>query len=184
MTRRTLTITAVVVAAAALTGCASQTDPTSSQPHVSVPAEASATPTSDAGQPKITGPGQVSAAPSTQASAPADAEDQIDPAQQGAAEGAASGFVSAYVDKSITGDAWVQGWMPYLTTQAQAAYEGTSQQAVPGTTLSGTVTLEDGGTNGAAIADVPTDAGTYTVQLNQVNGSWKVLRAILPGEDG
>ena len=67
--------------------------------------------------------------------------------------------------------------------QAQAAYEGTSQQAVPGTTLAGTVKLEDGGTNGAAIVDVPTDAGTYTVQLNQVNGSWKVLRAILPAED-
>lgn len=184
MTRRTIAIAAVVVAATALTGCASQSDPTSTQPHVSVPAEASTTPTSDAGQPKITGPGQVSAAPSSQASAPADAEDQIDAAQEGAAEGAASGFVSAYVDKSITGDAWAAGWMPYLTTQAQAAYEGTSQQAVPGTTLRGTVTLEDGGTNGAAIADVPTDAGAYTVQLNQVNGSWKVLRAILPGEDG
>ncbi|TCU82290.1 hypothetical protein EDF52_113136 [Curtobacterium sp. PhB42] len=184
MTRPSVAIATAVVIAAALTGCAStDSDATSSQPQVSVPGAApSATATADAEQPKITGPGQVTA--SAQPTAPADAEDAITPAQEGAATGAASGFVSAYVDKRVTGDAWAKGWMPYLTTQAQAAYEGTSQQAVPGTTLSGTVQLEDGGTNGAAIVDVPTDAGTYTVQLNQVNGSWKVLRAILPGEDG
>lgn len=183
MNRTTLAIATAAVVAAALTGCAS----TTAQPSVSVPAAAPTdSATTESGQPKITGPGQVSASASAvpQASAPTDAEDPIGAAQEGAATGAASGFVSAYVDKSVSGDAWVQGWMPYLTTQAQAAYEGTSQRAVPGTTLTGTVTLEDGGTNGAAIADVPTDAGTYTVQLNQVNGSWKVLRAILPGEDG
>jgi hypothetical protein len=182
VTRGAIAAAAAVVIVAALTGCAGQSDPTSSRPQVSVPAEASGAATSDAGQPKITGPGQVSA--SAQPSAPADAEDPITAAQEGAATGAASGFVSAYVDKTVTDDAWVKGWMPYLTTQAQAAYEGTSQQAVPGTTLTGTVKLESGGTNGAAIVDVPTDAGTYTVQLNQVSGSWKVLRALLPGEDG
>ncbi|MCE0459431.1 hypothetical protein [Curtobacterium flaccumfaciens] len=184
MSRGAIAAAAAVVIVAALTGCAGQSDPTSSKPQVSVPAETSGAATSDAGQPKITGPGQVSASASAQPSAPADAEDPITAAQEGAATGAASGFVSAYIDKTVTGDAWVKGWMPYLTTQAQAAYEGTSQQAVPGTTLTGTVKLEDGGTNGAAIVDVPTDAGTYTVQLNQVNGSWKVLRALLPGEDG
>ena len=178
MNRTTLAIATAVVIAAALTGCAS----TPAQPSVSVPAAApTGAATSDDGQPKVTGPGQVT--PSAQPTAPVNAEDPITSTQEGAATGTASGFVSAYVDKSITGDAWAKGWMPYLTTQAQAAYEGTNQQAVPGTTLSGTVKLEDGGTNGAAIVDVPTDAGTYTVQLNQVNGSWKVLRAILPGED-
>jgi hypothetical protein len=176
--RTSLAIATAVVVAAALTGCAS----TPPQPSVSVPASApTSAATSDDGQPKVTGPGQVT--PSAQPTAPVNAEDPITPTQEGAATGTASGFVSAYVDKSVTGDAWAKGWMPYLTTQAQAAYEGTSQRAVPGTTLSGTVKLEDGGTNGAAIVDVPTDAGTYTVQLNQVNGSWKVLRAILPGED-
>lgn len=181
MNRTTLAIAAAAVVAAALSGCAS----TTAQPSVSVPAAApTGAATADGGQPKITGPGQVSASAIPQASAPANAEDPITAAQEGAATGAASGFVSAYVDKSVSGDAWVQGWMPYLTMQAQAAYEGTSQRAVPGTTLTGTVTLEDGGTNGAAIADVPTDAGTYTVQLNHVDGTWKVLRAILPGEDG
>jgi hypothetical protein len=175
--RTSLAITTAVVVAAALTGCAS----TPAQPSVSVPAAPTGAATSDDGQPKVTGPGQVT--PSAQPTAPVNAEDPITPTQEGAATGTASGFVSAYVDKSVTGDAWAKGWMPYLTTQAQAAYEGTSQQAVPGTTLSGTVKLEGGGTNGAAIVDVPTDAGTYTVQLNQVNGSWKVLRAILPGED-
>ena len=178
MNRTTLAIAAAAVVAAALTGCAS----TTAQPSVSVPAAApTSTGTAGAGQPKVTGPGQVT--PSAQPTAPVNAEDPITPTQEGAATGTASGFVSAYVDKSVTGDAWAKGWMPYLTTQAQAAYEGTSQRAVPGTTLAGTVKLEDGGTNGAAIVDVPTDAGTYTVQLNQVNGSWKVLRAILPGED-
>jgi hypothetical protein len=176
--RTRLAIGAAVVVAAALSGCAS----TPAQPSVSVPAPApTSAATGDDGQPKVTGPGQVT--PSAQPTAPVNAEDPITPTQEGAATGTASGFVSAYVDKSVTGDVWAKGWMPYLTTQAQAAYEGTSQRAVPGTTLSGTVKLEDGGTNGAAIADVPTDAGTYTVQLNQVNGSWKVLRAILPGED-
>lgn len=178
MNRTSLAIATAVVIAAALTGCAS----TSAPPSVSVPAAApTSAATSDDGQPKVTGPGQVT--PSAQPTAPVNAEDPITPTQEGAATGTASGFVSAYVDKSVTGDAWAKGWMPYLTTQAQAAYEGTNQQAVPGTTLSGTVKLEDGGTNGAAIVDVPTDAGTYTVQLNQVNGAWKVLRAVLPGED-
>ena len=177
MSRTSLAIATAVVVAAALTGCAS----TPAQPSVSVPAAAPTGAATSDGQPKVTGPGQVT--PSAQPTAPVNAEDPITPTQEGAATGTASGFVSAYVDKSITGDAWAKGWMPYLTTQAQAAYEGTSQRAVPGTTLSGTVKLEDGGTNGAAIVDVPTDAGTYTVQLNQVNGSWKVLRAVLPGED-
>jgi len=177
VSRTSLAIATAVVVAAALTGCAS----TPAQPSVSVPAAAPTGAATSDGQPKVTGPGQVT--PSAQPTAPVNAEDPITPTQEGAATGTASGFVSAYVDKSVTGDAWAKGWMPYLTTQAQAAYEGTSQRAVPGTTLSGTVKLEDGGTNGAAIVDVPTDAGTYTVQLNQVNGSWKVLRAVLPGED-
>ena len=116
MTRRTITIAAAVVvaASAALTGCASQTDPRSAQPHVSVPAEASATPTDDAGQPKITGPGQVSAAPSTQASAPADAEDQIEAALGGAAAIKAAHGVSFTVRST-------EAFSPFLTlTDLQA----------------------------------------------------------------
>lgn len=184
MTRAMRGIVTAVAITTALAGCASTTtDPTSPQPTVSVPAEPTATATGgrDAKQPTITGPGQVNAAPSTPASAPADADDQIDAAQEGAATGAASGFVAAYVDKTVTGDAWSSAWMPYLTEQAQAAYEGTSQQRVPGSTLTGSAVLQAGATNGAAVVDVPTDAGTYTVQTNQVDGSWKVLRALLPG---
>lgn len=180
----TIAIAASLVVVATLTGCASQTDATSSRPQVSVPAEPQAATTRSAGQPTISGPGQVSAAPSTSASAPANADDRIDAAQEGAATGAASGFVAAYIDKTVTGAAWAKGWMPYLTVQAQAAYEGTSQQRVPGRTLTGTAILQDGATNGAAVVEVPTDAGTYSVQLNQVDGSWKVLRAILPGAAG
>jgi hypothetical protein len=176
-----LAIATAVVVTAVLTSCAGQPDTTSSQPKVSMPAEPSAAATGGAGQPTITGPGQVSAAPSTPASAPADANAPIDAAQEGAATGAASGFVAAYVDKTAAGTAWTKAWMPYLTGQAQAAYEGTSQQRVPGSTLTGTAVLQGGATNGAAVVDVPTDAGSYTVQLNQISGSWKVLRAILPG---
>lgn len=183
MNRQLGTLVIVAVLGTALVGCAGQTPeaaPTVTVPPVVNPSTAPETGT----QPTVAGPGQVTRSPSTTPSMPSDADSAIVPAEEGAAVGAASGFVAAFIAKDVAGATWQSGWEPFLAEQARAAYEDTDQRQVPGSSLTGTPAMQPGGTNGAAIVDVPTDAGTFQVQLNQVNGSWRVLRAVLPSAEG
>lgn len=110
--------------------------------------------------------------------------DSITPELAGKAEVAAQRFVAAFVSKNVTGQAWEDGYLPYLTPYSQTAYQGTGQANVPGTRVTGTPALAEEGTNTvtAAVVTVPTDAGTYTVQVfAQPTGAWLVQRAYLPG---
>lgn len=110
--------------------------------------------------------------------------DSVTPELAGKAEVAAQLFVAAFVSKSLTGQAWENGYLPYLTPYSQTAYQGTAQANVPGTRVTAAPALAEAGTNTvtAALVTVPTDAGTYTVQVfAQPSGQWLAQRAYLPG---
>lgn len=110
--------------------------------------------------------------------------DSITPELAGKAELAAQRFVAAFVSKDLTGQAWEDSYLGYLTPYSQTAYQGTGQSNVPGTRITGTPALAEEGTNTvtAALVTVPTDAGVYTVQVfAQPSGAWLAQRAYLPG---
>lgn len=109
---------------------------------------------------------------------------------------AAAGFVAAFTDHAAPADAWEKQYSSYLTKQAKTAYAGTDREQVPGTRVTGKAIVtagasaapvpgsadDDGDTDPVpAIVAVPTDAGRYTVNLQQQDGRWLVVSAQLPG---
>lgn len=110
--------------------------------------------------------------------------DSITPELAARAEVAADGFIRAFVRKDVSGQAWEDGYLVFLTPYSQKAYQGTGQTAVPGTQVTGSAALAEDGTNTAtsAVVTVPTDAGVYqVVTLVTGTGEWLVQRALLPG---
>ncbi|MBD8540595.1 hypothetical protein [Frigoribacterium sp. CFBP 8751] len=141
---------------------------------------------------------QVTSTPAASQSAQATVAPSTDdgPSEASALE-VASSFVAAFTDRSVSGQEWEAGYTRYLTPRAQVAYEGTGQSRVPGTQVTGDAVLEAGVTAEPvegdghdepsvlpAIVSVPTDAGAYTVNLQQVAGQWLVMSASLPTESG
>jgi hypothetical protein len=111
-------------------------------------------------------------------------------------ESAAAGFVAAFTNHQIPVDVWQKTYSGYLTEQAKTAYAGTDRGQVPGTRVTGKAIVtagasaapvpgsadDDGDTDPVpAIVAVPTDAGRYTVNLQQQDGRWLVVSAQLPG---
>ena len=141
---------------------------------------------------------QVTSTPTASQSAQATVAPSTDdgPSEASALE-VASSFVAAFTDRSVSGQEWEAGYTRYLTPRAQVAYEGTGQSRVPGTQVTADAVLEAGVTAEPvegeghdepsvlpAIVSVPTDAGAYTVNLQQVAGQWLVMSASLPTESG
>lgn len=111
-------------------------------------------------------------------------------------EAAAAGFVAAFTNHQVPVDVWQKTYSGYLTKQAKTAYAGTDRGQVPGTRVTGKAIVtagasaapvpgsadDDGDTDPVpAIVAVPTDAGQYTVNLQQQDGRWLVVSAQLPG---
>lgn len=111
-------------------------------------------------------------------------------------ESAAAGFVAAFTNHQVPVDVWQKTYSGYLTEQAKTAYAGTDRGQVPGTRVTGKAIVtegasaapvpgsadDDGDTDPVpAIVAVPTDAGRYTVNLQQQDGRWLVVSAQLPG---
>jgi hypothetical protein len=111
---------------------------------------------------------------------------------------AAAGFVAAFTDHQEPTDVWESTYSAYLTPQAKTAYQGTDRTQVPGTRVTGKAAVvagvsaapvpgaadDDGDTDPVpAIVTVPTDAGDYTVNLQQQDGRWLVVSAQLPGSE-
>lgn len=111
-------------------------------------------------------------------------------------ETAAAGFVAAFTNHQVPVDVWQKTYSAYLTKQAKTAYAGTDRGQVPGTRVTGKAIVtagasappvpgsadDDGDTDPVpAIVAVPTDAGRYTVNLQQQDGRWLVVSAQLPG---
>lgn len=140
----------------------------------------------------VPAPEQAKATPSTTAStAPAPTSTPSD-----TPEAAAAGFVTAFTNHQVPVDAWEKTFSGYLTEQARTAYAGTDRTQVPGTRVTGKAVVTAGVTAAPvpgsadddgesdpvpAIVTVPTDAGRYTVNLQQQDGRWLVVSAQLPG---
>ncbi|QZQ53754.1 hypothetical protein KZI27_01005 (plasmid) [Curtobacterium sp. TC1] len=142
-------------------------------------------------QTSVPAPEQAAATPTTTAStAPVPTSAPSD-----TPESAAAGFVTAFTDHQVPVDAWQKTYSDYLTEQAKTAYAGTDRTQVPGTRVTGKAVViagasaapvpgsadDDGESDPVpAIVTVPTDAGRYTVNLQQQGGRWLVVSAQLP----
>jgi hypothetical protein len=78
---------------------------------------------------------------------------------------------------------WANDLARWLTPQATADYSAVDPANIPATRITGPATLSVDETNGyGAMAAVPTNAGTYTVQLLRTgkDAPWKVHRLTPP----
>jgi hypothetical protein len=78
---------------------------------------------------------------------------------------------------------WANDLARWLTPQATADYSGVDPANIPATRVTGPATLSVDETNGFGVtAAVPTNAGTYTVQLLRTgkDAPWKVHRLTPP----
>jgi hypothetical protein len=78
---------------------------------------------------------------------------------------------------------WANDLARWLTPQATAAYSAVDPANVPASRVTGPATLSVDEANGfGAMAAVPTNAGTYTVQLLRTakDAPWKVHRLTPP----
>ncbi|RNL51737.1 hypothetical protein [Arthrobacter oryzae] len=80
-------------------------------------------------------------------------------------------------------DKWANDLARWLTPQATADYSAVDPSNIPVSRVTGTATLSVDGANGFGVmAAVPTNAGTYTVQLLRTakDAPWKVNRLTPP----
>ncbi|MFF2772823.1 hypothetical protein ACFVUP_37570 [Streptomyces bacillaris] len=113
--------------------------------------------------------------------APQDAGQLLDAAQrtieQGAAIAVAERAMHAYARPALPASVWLEGIAGFLTPQAVAAYRYTDPSQVPVTAVTGVGVAgagEDYVTN--ATVTVPTNVGTYTLQLTrpELSAGWLV----------
>ena len=79
---------------------------------------------------------------------------------------------------------WANDLARWLTAQATADYSAVDPANIPASTVTGKATLTVDESNGyGVIAKVPTNAGTYTLQLLRTgqDAPWKVNRLTPPG---
>lgn len=91
--------------------------------------------------------------------------------------------VADFARPSVSEEHWANDLARWLTPQATADYSAVDPANVPATRVTGAATLTVDEANGyGVIATVPTDAGTYTVQLLRtgMEAPWKVNRLTPP----
>lgn len=102
-------------------------------------------------------------------------------------EKAAGAFMSAFARPitSVSADQWWSAVRPHLTATAAADYSGTDPQQVPFTRVTGPPSIipTDAPTSVLVAVRVPTDAGTYRVELQTDADGIHVARAF-PEEAG
>lgn len=109
------------------------------------------------------GPNDVHAEHESAPASPTWGEDAAFTARVAAAE-----TMTAFVHTDLPPDQWFNELRPHLTPEAQTAYSYVDPANVPATRLRGATdewAAEPDGTPYVATVHVPTDIGTYTVQL-------------------
>jgi hypothetical protein len=102
-----------------------------------------------------------------------------DQASKEAALDTAQKAMSDFARPGVEDRKWANDLARWLTPQATADYSAVDPANVPATRVTGPATLTVDDTNGyGVLAAVPTDAGTYTVQLLRTGPEalWKVNR--------
>lgn len=105
-----------------------------------------------------------------------------DEASKKSAAEVAEQAMSAFARPSTAAAQWANDLARWLTPQATADYSSVDPANISATRVTGPVTLTVDKTNGyGATAAIPTDAGTYTLQLLRTKDSpWKVNRLTPP----
>ncbi|MBO1741026.1 hypothetical protein [Leifsonia sp. TF02-11] len=101
-----------------------------------------------------------------------------------AADQVAVAFMQAFVATSRSPNEWFDGIAPYLSSYARTAYADTDPNLIPARHVIGPAEIIST-SDVAAQVRIPTDAGTYLVQLARTDpaGGWEVDRAIAPGAE-
>jgi hypothetical protein len=161
---------AAVVAAQALTGCASG-DPgmTGADPRsapASVAADATASPAGD------------TPAPSAPASIePPGTDDHAEPtaaAKASAAPAVAAGFAAAWVRRDLPAQQWLAGVTPWCEPGFARLFATTDPRKLPSSKVTGTPKAVRAPAARSAEYTVSTDSGTLTVVLLDFRGQWRV----------
>ena len=106
-----------------------------------------------------------------------------DQASKDAAVDTAQKAMTDFARPTVAEKQWANDLARWLTPQATADYSAVDPANVPATQVTGPATLTVDETNGYGVmAAVPTDAGTYTVQLLRTGpeSPWKVNRLTPP----
>ncbi|MFV2021724.1 hypothetical protein [Micromonospora sp. LOL_023] len=86
----------------------------------------------------------------------------------------AAAFATAWARPDLTAQAWWQGVAALCDDGFAAALRTVDPAQVPATRVTGQPVVVEAPEAGAAVYDVPTDAGTLTVTLSDVGGRWVV----------
>ena len=167
--KRPLTVLAAVLVCTACAPVSSTTpaDPTPSRPTPSAPVSLSA-----GGMPQAPG-----------GTAPATLGIAWDEATKTAALDTATKAMTLYARPTVTATAWIHDLGQLMTPQAVADYQDTDPSTVPATKTTGPSRLITDPSNGYGChVLVPTDAGTYDVQLlrSAAGAPWQVNRITPP----
>ncbi|MDP9987382.1 hypothetical protein J2S98_002549 [Arthrobacter oryzae] len=106
-----------------------------------------------------------------------------DHASKDAAVDTAQKAMTDFARPTVEDKQWANDLARWLTPQATADYSAVDPTNVPATRVTGPATLTVDDTNGYGVmAAVPTDAGTYTLQLLRTGpqAPWKVNRLTPP----
>ena len=115
--------------------------------------------------------------------APATLGIKWDQASKDEASALAEKAMSAFARPALDEEQWSNDLAQWLTPQATADYSAVDPANIPASRITGPASLTVDEANGyGATADVPTDAGTYTLQLLRMgrDAPWKVNRITPP----
>jgi hypothetical protein len=160
---------------AAVIACTACTPASSTTPAVPAPSTATASAPvslSAGGQPQAPG-----------GTAPATLGVAWDDASKAAALATATKAMATYARPTAPAAAWIQELGQLTTPQAAADYQDTDPADIPATRITGPAQLKaDPGNGYGCHALIPTDAGTYDVQLlrSAANAPWQVNRITPP----
>lgn len=98
--------------------------------------------------------------------------------------------MAAFVAHTRSYDAWWADLSQYLTPEASVAWEFTDPRLIVASTITGPASVFDAPSSTFVIVDVPTDAGSWRLELVKVvevdagAGVWKVFTLQPPEETG
>jgi hypothetical protein len=154
--------------------CAPAANTTTSPPESAGPAPTASAPVSLSAGSGPQAPG---------ATAPATLGITWDQASKDQAMDVAENAMADFARPAVEEKQWANDLARWLTPQATADYSAVAPANIPATRITGPATLSVDETNGyGAMAAVPTNAGTYTVQLLRTGkgAPWKVNRLTPP----
>lgn len=170
---------AAAVALLALTGCTTESGPSTGTGARTTVEPSSTSTTTAPPQPAPQEPGHNDEDADL---APPQAAPTWDAAARATALAVGSQVMEAFARPRLAEAAWWRGLRPLLTPAATVAYQGTDPANVPASRVTGRPLLAEVSSAYLARVAVPTDAGTYTVLLSRAadGAPWRAERITPP----